>query len=489
MKGTKTIITIVYSILLCFVFSCSSDQKKKGETTSAKKVQREEPGKEYQLEELLPTKEGERTLKKNIEDRSTGEVPPLELAEDKRGKILQRREINEEARRYLQMGLQAYANGRLDEALGFLNEALSKDPQAFQVAYNIGVIYERKGDIGEAKRWYQRALELQPDYENAIIAISNIEVRMGRISQALEFLRDKAREFPKNLAIQNQYGELLILNSRFEDAIRVAKSVLRADERNVWGMIVLAKAHYYLGKKEEYHYDLSEWILEQASYLDPNNAMIYNLKAFLKLERGDRLGAIKDFEKAIELYPDFVEALNNLGVQYIISGNYEKGIAVLEKARTLSPSWITLYINLGDAYRGAKRWEESYRILKEAEKINKNLPAIYYNLAILYLSAPSINNLDKISMYQLAIENLNKYKELRGSALSDLQREDLNRLLKEAYIAMEREKKRIQMEEERKRREAEEAKKKEGAPPQKEASSTTSSSTPSTASEEEGGWE
>lgn len=55
----------------------------------------------------------------------------------------------------------------LDSALHFFNIAVDLDPEYFQAYNNIGLCYEKKGDFAMARSYYQKSIEINPNYQLA----------------------------------------------------------------------------------------------------------------------------------------------------------------------------------------------------------------------------------------------------------------------------------------------------------------------------------
>jgi tetratricopeptide (TPR) repeat protein len=65
------------------------------------------------------------------------------------------------------------------------------------------------------------------------------------------------------------------------------------------------------------------------------------------------LGAIALLHKALELDPEYIEALNNLGARYIVIGKYSEALPFLNKAIEIDPSAVQPYCNLSLAFLGS----------------------------------------------------------------------------------------------------------------------------------------
>lgn len=56
---------------------------------------------------------------------------------------------------------------QLDSAIICFNKAVELDPEYFQAYNNLGLAYEKKGDVAQAKNFYTKAIEINPDFKIA----------------------------------------------------------------------------------------------------------------------------------------------------------------------------------------------------------------------------------------------------------------------------------------------------------------------------------
>ena len=85
---------------------------------------------------------------------------------------------------------------------------------------------------------------------------------------------------------------------------------------------------------------------------DPQDPVFYNNRGISYKEKGELDRALKDFNKALELNPDFAEAYNNRGIAYGIKGQVDEAIEDASKAIALDknvPMLITTVQRLGYA--------------------------------------------------------------------------------------------------------------------------------------------
>ena len=78
----------------------------------------------------------------------------------------------------------------------------------------------------------------------------------------------------------------------------------------------------------------------------PAALALYN-KALESVKAGHREEAIEQLKGAIAIHPQFVAALNGLGVQYMKMGNHQAAYEAFNSALTLAPDSFILHLNCG----------------------------------------------------------------------------------------------------------------------------------------------
>lgn len=345
------------------------------------------------------------------------------------------------ARKSFDDGVRAAARGDASLAKASFEQALKKDPQAYQALYGLGVLADRRGDEAAAIDYYRRSLQVLPDYEPALRGISTIFLRRGRAQQALEAVEPVANEYRANLELQALYAELLVETRRIEEAWLAARRALKCDERFVPALIALVKASRAQGREE-----LADSILDQAMQIEPNNAELHFLEGERRKGEPGRLReAVAAYERAVELRPDYAEARIALGIQMLAAGNYEGALSHFQAAERLVPTLPAVHVNLGDAYRANREWSEAQRSYRRALELEPQLPEAHYGLGLLFLSAAGdFPGLDELSAYEKAVEELKAYRAQMGPRLekgdqSEEYLRDLDRLIQRTRRRLERE--------------------------------------------------
>lgn len=136
--------------------------------------------------------------------------------------------------------------------------------------------------------------------------------------------------------------------------------------------------------------------LEATIAYNERGISLYNQKKYTE--------ALTQYDKAIELKPDYEAAYNNRGLVWEKMGELDKAIEQYNKALELKPNYATAYNNRGAVWDLKKAWDKAIEDYNEAIKIDPSYAAAYNNRAL-------IN--DKKGEPDKAIEDYNKAIELK----------------------------------------------------------------------------
>ena len=131
-------------------------------------------------------------------------------------------------------------------------------------------------------------------------------------------------------------------------------------------------------------------------------AVQWNDKALEYYRARDYDQAIECFNKAVELNPNFYNALSNLGSLYNRIANYDKAVECLNKSIEINPNYDKSWNNLGSVYSKMRNYEKAIECFDKAIAINPNDFVAYYNLASAYYELG--NNEKAIEYYTKATE-------------------------------------------------------------------------------------
>jgi adenylate cyclase len=171
------------------------------------------------------------------------------------------------------------------------------------------------------------------------------------------------------------YQKAIDLDPNFADAhagiARIAVDVWRNDYNILWSAAVARKIAYDAAG--------------QALKIDPNNARAHTVLALLQLVDGRQTEALTSANRAVQAQPSDAEANGNLALVLAHIGNHEQAISEMEKALRFDPSpssgfqllaGVVFYI-VGDEDRAISLMEAARDALPKAEAAREFLTAAY----------------------------------------------------------------------------------------------------------------
>lgn len=133
-----------------------------------------------------------------------------------------------------------------------------------------------------------------------------------------------------------------------------------------------------------------EWINEErlftsALHVCPLNAKVHYNIAKVAADQGKKEHALKSYRKALELHPDYEQAMNNLANLLREQGRLQEAETLLRKAVEVRPNFAAAWMNLGIVLSGKGLLDEAETAYKMALHHRKRYSDAQYNLGNLYL--------------------------------------------------------------------------------------------------------
>jgi tetratricopeptide (TPR) repeat protein len=298
--------------------------------------------------------------------------------------------------------------GQMLAAEAGLKAYLDRNPGKDEAWTNYGILLERVGKTEEAEQAYRKALELKPDQQGAWDNLTRLYCRTGRAAQAEAHSRTQLQARPGALAPRTALVLALLAQKKLTEAASEARRVLKADERNVKAMQLLAQVYY-----RERKHELAKMVLDNARAIAPEDAATHNALGLVQLALNARPAALESFQKAVTLQPDFAEARTNFGALLNEAQDFTAAVHQLEAAVRAAPDFLAARLNLGNAYRGQGDFARALAEYQHVAWRTPDLPDVYFNLAILHLDAepPGLDTLERL---QASIRYLEQYRAKGG---------------------------------------------------------------------------
>ncbi len=292
-----------------------------------------------------------------------------------------------EASRILhEKGAKAFKAKDLDRAHHLFTRALVLH-ESPRTLYNLGNIHVHAGKLDLAVRFYQQALVLNPELEEARLNMAMVKLEKGLHSTAIKDLRELVSRNPKRSEAYDLIAQAYSQMHKPGKALKVYQAAVNFDRsiagrlqhkdvKNAAAIAFLESAKSAFEGKE---FATSIEQSKKALALKPQAKAHYLIGNAL-FAMNDAPGAVTAYEAGLKLSPDHSASLNNLGNAYLKLKDYPKAVGIFRRATEVRPNYAQAYNNLGIALRKAGNLEEAIKAYQKALKIDPNYAAAYFNL-------------------------------------------------------------------------------------------------------------
>ena len=261
-----------------------------------------------------------------------------------------------------------------------LEALLRDDPTNPQANFILGQIAYKQKQFGKAEECFSKTVLLNPGFKEAYYLLAEVRLRLDKPDDTLETLDRANSKFP---------GSFI---SEFLSGLAYArkKEYQRAITRYI-GAETLARAYEPERLKENFYFELGAAHERNGEYED----------------------AERSFKKALELAPDFDEALNYLGYMWADRGeNLEEARTLIEKALKQAPTNAAYLDSLGWVLFKLKQPEAALEQLLKAEKFSEQPDAtLYDHLGEIYSALHQMDKARDAWKKSLAVEKNEEIEE------------------------------------------------------------------------------
>lgn len=180
----------------------------------------------------------------------------------------------------------------------FWSDVIKKQPLAINAYHGLGTYFYHNQDYEKSLQQYDLALEIYPEYQDALIGKALIFYELKDFEKAENYFSQALEKMPQDVDLRIMRGECYLHTKEYESAL----------------------------------FDFNTCI-----QMGLNIPELYNNRAFIYAIKNDYDTAQKDWEKAIQLGTQDASVFYNLGTHYYEKGNTEKAMEHLKKATELAP--------------------------------------------------------------------------------------------------------------------------------------------------------
>jgi tetratricopeptide (TPR) repeat protein len=235
--------------------------------------------------------------------------------------------------------------GRYEEAIEQYKQALALNNYNEAIRFNLALAYYKAAWFSEAAteltRFLDAAPKSLPERSNAVRLLADCEVRLGEYKKVIALLSPLAETDPSDRTVAYLLGSALIGDGQ-------------ADK----GQVIIDRVFH-----------------------DENSAEARLLMGSILLLADDGQGAIKEFERALELNPKLPTLRAWYGRALMRMGDGDKAKTVFKSELADNPNDFEANLYLGILLRQGKLFEDAFAYLSRAVQLRPRDQQAHYHLA------------------------------------------------------------------------------------------------------------
>ncbi len=240
---------------------------------------------------------------------------------------------------WLRMGVPAlfliltYARGQdYRSEITLWQETARSSPHKARVHYELGRAYLKSGSTGPAEKALASTLRLNPKHLPALITLAEIHIQRKDYAKALESYNALIDRGIKAPAVHFNTGFALLEMKQPKKALPLLKKAVGKQPGSAFWNLTLARAYHQSRRLKDAlkHYRISLQI-------NPDQPVAHNEMGMVFWDLKSYFFADASFQKAYQLDPQYIEALNNLVSSSMLFKQYEQAIVYLNRLLEINP--------------------------------------------------------------------------------------------------------------------------------------------------------
>ncbi len=262
-----------------------------------------------------------------------------------------------------------------------MRQAIALDPASPLYHCDLGVALHRQGRLEEAAAAYRQAVELQPDFTDALSNLSGALLNLRRPEEALPHLEKALAINSSHVLANTNLGLVLHALGRSREGVYYAGKAVELAPQSVGAVRSCAALLVELERWRDALPYCQRWVALEPEHAEARQALGNCYKT-----AGDPHEAARQYWKALQLNPDLYAAANNLGLCLAEAGYDEAAVPLYRKVIEIKPDWATAWTNLGEALRMLGQGEAALACHERAIALEPENPKVRWNRALCLLA-------------------------------------------------------------------------------------------------------
>jgi tetratricopeptide (TPR) repeat protein len=281
--------------------------------------------------------------------------------------LLKRNEMRRTTDAYRGLALAFLQQGKVDEAVSTLKQAVDKMPKDASARVALGEAFLAQSNFEGAVEQFQKRLELEPGVEARLdLARAYTKKRVGKLAEPL--FREILKEEPSNRAAKLGLADLFAAQGKFADAETVLKEMIGSDPNDAHALMRFGLMKSRMQRPNEALEPLERAVQVNPSLLDARAELGFLLfRADPSANAGRCVSTMNDILTTDDRH---ALALHYRGQCLFTRGDKAKAEESFKSATRIDPNLGQAWLNLGDLYEQQGRKDDARKAYEQAVKLD-----------------------------------------------------------------------------------------------------------------------
>jgi tetratricopeptide (TPR) repeat protein len=272
------------------------------------------------------------------------------------------------------------AQGSLNSAVQIYRELEKAYPQNPQVPLLLGTAFLHQNKNTEARKEFDQALDLAPDYLPALEQAVNLDLMEKQYAAAQQRVQQQAGQNPKAAALQLLLAKVLVARGDTNQAESVLLKAIELQPDSQSAYLMLAQFYTAANQNQKALADL-----QAALAKNPKDVAALMLMGITYNSEKDYKDARDAYEKLLAIAPNNGVAINNLACLYAEHlGQLDKACQLARQARDLAPTDPAIADTLGWILYQKGQYSSALSLLRESVDKLYAVPEAQFHLGMTY---------------------------------------------------------------------------------------------------------
>ncbi|MSU20533.1 MAG: tetratricopeptide repeat protein [Pedosphaera sp.] len=265
------------------------------------------------------------------------------------------------------------------EALADFEKLAAQYPRAARLHFELASIYANKNEQSKADTALKAALDVEPNFSDALLLKARIDIGRGSFAPAISTLQQVLQREPSNQNASLMLAGAYRARGTPTDALPIYQALAKATPTN-------AGLHYLAGLtlREARREADARKAFETALKLNPDHRLSATSLIELDVREKKMAAAINRAQTLVQKYPKEAQPLFVLARVHVAASELGKAEAALQQAIALDSEFQAAYLELIRIYVQTKRYPEALAKVEIAMQKNPNDTAALLQAGLLY---------------------------------------------------------------------------------------------------------